>query len=164
MAGAKRRKSKSSVPFPPLQMILPRLRALSTLTRMEKQLFFAKARMDSPACREICRPSVSRPCAKTRHPCNGAPISKRTSRSRRTPFRESHNMLAGATQRSDSDPYDKTSPPITVGPHWMIMWPFDPKASGLPTTHRDKGAYIMWAGSSYAHLHVMGHPDGSGNQ
>jgi hypothetical protein len=26
-------------------------------------------------------------------------------------------MLAGATQRSDSDPYDKTSPPITVGPH-----------------------------------------------
>ena len=26
-------------------------------------------------------------------------------------------MLAGATQRSDSDPYDTTSPPITVGPH-----------------------------------------------
>ena len=30
-------------------------------------------------------------------------------------------MLAGATQRSDSNPYDKTSPPIAVGPHWMIM-------------------------------------------
>src|SRR5882757_5544466 len=28
-------------------------------------------------------------------------------------------MFAGATQRSDSDPYDTTSPPITVGPHWM---------------------------------------------
>ncbi len=28
-------------------------------------------------------------------------------------------MLAGATQRSDSDPNDKTSPPITVGPHWI---------------------------------------------
>jgi hypothetical protein len=67
-------------------------------------------------------------------------------------------MLAGATQRSDSDPYDKTSPPITVPPHWMIMWPFDPKATGLPTTHRDTGAYIMWAGSPYAHLHIMGHP------
>jgi hypothetical protein len=26
-------------------------------------------------------------------------------------------MLAGATQRSDSDPYDKTSPPLTMGPH-----------------------------------------------
>jgi hypothetical protein len=67
-------------------------------------------------------------------------------------------MLAGATQRSDSDPYDKTSPAITVGPHWMIMWPFDPKATGLPTKHKSTGAYIMWAGSPYAHMHVMGHP------
>ena len=70
-------------------------------------------------------------------------------------------MLAGATQRSDSDPYDKTSPPITVPPHWMIMWPFDPKATGLPTEHRDTGAYIMWAGSPYAHVHVMGRPEGN---
>jgi hypothetical protein len=67
-------------------------------------------------------------------------------------------MLAGATQRSDSDPYDTTSPPITVGPHWMIMWSFDPKTSGLPTTHKPTGAYIMWAGSPYAHVHVMGRP------
>jgi hypothetical protein len=67
-------------------------------------------------------------------------------------------MLAGATQRSDSDPYDKTDPPITVGPHWMILWPFDPKASGLPTHHKATGAYIMWAGSPYAHVHVMGTP------
>jgi len=67
-------------------------------------------------------------------------------------------MLAGATQRSDSDPYDTTSPAITVGPHWMIMWPFDPKATGLPTTHTPMGAYIMWAGTPYAHLHIMGRP------
>jgi hypothetical protein len=67
-------------------------------------------------------------------------------------------MLAGATQRSDSDPHDMTSPPIKVGPHWMIMWPFDPKATGLPTSHKPAGAYIMWAGSPYAHLHVMGSP------
>ncbi len=67
-------------------------------------------------------------------------------------------MLAGATQRSDSDPNDKTSPAITVGPHWMIMWPFDPKTTGLPTTHKPTGAYIMWAGSPYSHLHVMGRP------
>jgi len=67
-------------------------------------------------------------------------------------------MLAGATQRSDSDPYDKTSEAITVGPHWMIMWPFDPKTTGLPTTHKPTGAYVMWAGSPYAHLHVMGRP------
>jgi hypothetical protein len=67
-------------------------------------------------------------------------------------------MLAGATQRSDSDPHDMTSMPIEVGPHWMIMWPFDPKATGLPTTHRPTGAYIMWAGSPYAHVHIMGRP------
>jgi hypothetical protein len=67
-------------------------------------------------------------------------------------------MLAGATQRSDSDPNDKTSPAIAVGPHWMIMWPFDPKTTGLPTTHKPNGAYVMWAGSPYAHLHVMGRP------
>lgn len=67
-------------------------------------------------------------------------------------------MLAGATQRSDSDPYDTTSPPITAGPHWMIMWPFDPKTTGLPTTHKSTGAYIMWAGSPYAHMHIMGRP------
>jgi len=67
-------------------------------------------------------------------------------------------MLAGATQRSDTDPFDTTSPPIQVGPHWMIMWPFDPKATGLPATHRERGAYIMWAGSPYAHVHVMGRP------
>ena len=67
-------------------------------------------------------------------------------------------MLAGATQRSDSDPRDTTSPLIPIGPHWMIMWPFDPKTTGLPTTHKPTGAYIMWAGSPYAHLHIMGRP------
>jgi hypothetical protein len=67
-------------------------------------------------------------------------------------------MLAGATQRSDSNPYDTTSPPITVGAHWMIMWPFDPKTAGLPTTHKPTGAYIMFAGSPYAHVHIMGRP------
>jgi hypothetical protein len=70
-------------------------------------------------------------------------------------------LVAGATQRSDSDPYDKTSAPIKVGPRWMILWPFDAKATGLPTTHRDSGAYIMWAGSCYAHVHVMERPEGN---
>jgi hypothetical protein len=67
-------------------------------------------------------------------------------------------MLAGATQRSDTDPNDKTSPAIKIGPHWMILWPFDPKTTGLPTTHKPTGVYIMWAGSPYAHIHVMGRP------
>lgn len=67
-------------------------------------------------------------------------------------------MLAGATQRSDSDPFDKIAPPIKIGPHWMILWPFDPKTSGLPTKHKATGAYIMYAGSPWAHVHVMGMP------
>ena len=67
-------------------------------------------------------------------------------------------MLAGATQRSDSDSFDTSSEPIPIGPHWMIMWPFDPKTSGLPTKHKATGAYIMWAGSPWAHLHIMGRP------
>ena len=67
-------------------------------------------------------------------------------------------MLAGATQRSDSDPFDKTDPPIKIGPHWMILWPFDPKTSGLPTVHKATGAYIMYAGTPWAHVHVMGAP------
>jgi hypothetical protein len=69
-------------------------------------------------------------------------------------------MLAGATQRSDSDPLDRTDPPIRIGPHWMILWPFDPQTSGLPTTHRPTEAYIMFAGTPWAHVHVMGNPQG----
>ena len=67
-------------------------------------------------------------------------------------------MLNGALQHSYTDPFDRTSPAIPIGPHWMIMWPFDPKTTGLPTTHKPTGAYIMWAGSPYAHLHIMGRP------
>jgi hypothetical protein len=70
-------------------------------------------------------------------------------------------MLAGATQRSVSDPSDKASAPITIGPHWMIMWPFDPKTTGLSATRKDTGAYIMLAGTPYAHLHLMGQPVGT---
>jgi hypothetical protein len=67
-------------------------------------------------------------------------------------------MLAGATQRSITDPDDKKSPPLAVGPHWMIMMPFDRKTTGLPVTYSDTGAYIMWAGTRSAHLHIMGRP------
>jgi hypothetical protein len=67
-------------------------------------------------------------------------------------------MLAGATQRSISDRDDKTSTPLAIGPHWMIMMPFDPKTTGLPVTYSDTGAYVMWAGTPAAHLHIMGRP------
>ena len=65
-------------------------------------------------------------------------------------------MLAGA--RQVSDPSAKSSAPMMIGPHWMILWPFDPKTTGLSGTRKDTGAYIMLAGTPYAHLHIMGQP------
>jgi hypothetical protein len=67
-------------------------------------------------------------------------------------------MLCGATQRSYTDPFDTTSPAIPIGPHWMILWPFEAAASGLPTVMRDAGTMIMFAGTPYAHLHICGSP------
>lgn len=67
-------------------------------------------------------------------------------------------MLNGATQRSYTDPFDRTSPAIPIGPHWMIMWPFDARAAGLPTVMRDAGTLVMFAGTPYAHLHICGSP------
>jgi hypothetical protein len=67
-------------------------------------------------------------------------------------------MLCGATQHSNTDYSDKTSPAIPIGPHWMILWPFDAKHAGLPTTVRDAGAWIMFAGTPYAYLHICGTP------
>lgn len=74
-------------------------------------------------------------------------------------------MLCGATQHSNTDPFDKTSPAIPIGPHWMILWPFDAAAYGLPTTLRDKGAWMMFADTPYAYLHICGSPwEGNGYQ
>src|SRR5271163_1994096 len=67
-------------------------------------------------------------------------------------------MLNGALQHSYTDPFDRTSPAIPIGPHWMIIWPFDPKAAGLPSVMRDAGTLVMFAGTPYAHLHVCGSP------
>jgi hypothetical protein len=67
-------------------------------------------------------------------------------------------MLNGATQRSYTDPFDRTSPAIPIGPHWMILWPFDARTAGLPTIMRDAGTLIMFAGTPYAHLHICGSP------
>jgi hypothetical protein len=67
-------------------------------------------------------------------------------------------MLCGATQHSNDTPFDRTSPAIPIGPHWMVLWPFDAKHCGLPTTVRDAGAWIMFSGTPYAYLHVCGDP------
>jgi len=62
-------------------------------------------------------------------------------------------MLNGATQRSFTDPFDTTSPAIPIGPHWMVLWPFDAKAAGLSTVMRDAGTMVMFAGTA---SHVSG--------
>jgi hypothetical protein len=67
-------------------------------------------------------------------------------------------MLCGATQHSNDTPFDHTSPAIPIGPHWMILWPFDAKHCGLPMNVRDAGAWIMFAGTPYAYLHICGTP------
>ena len=67
-------------------------------------------------------------------------------------------MLCGATQHSNDTPFDRTSRAIPIGPHWMVLWPFDAKHCGLPTTVRDAGAWIMFSGTPYAYLHICGTP------
>jgi hypothetical protein len=67
-------------------------------------------------------------------------------------------MLNGALQRSYTDPFDRTSPAIPIGPHWMILWPFDATLAGLPIVMRDAGTLVMFAGTPYAHLHICGSP------
>lgn len=67
-------------------------------------------------------------------------------------------MLNGAIQHSYTDPFDRTSPGIPIGPHWMLVWPFDATAVGLPTVMRDAGALVMFDGTPYAHLHISGDP------
>lgn len=67
-------------------------------------------------------------------------------------------MLCGATQHSNTDPADRTSPAIPIGPHWMILWPYDAARDGLPRTVRDAGAWVMFDGTPYAYLHICGTP------
>jgi hypothetical protein len=67
-------------------------------------------------------------------------------------------MLAGATQRSVTDPDDKTSPSLAIAPHWMIMMRFNPKTSGIQEAYSDTGAYLMWSESRIGHMHINGSP------
>jgi hypothetical protein len=67
-------------------------------------------------------------------------------------------MLAGATQRSVTDPNDSTSPSLAIAPHWMIMMRFNPRTSGIPEAYSDTGAYLMWSETRIGHMHINGVP------
>lgn len=66
-------------------------------------------------------------------------------------------MLAGGSDISATDPWAQPTAGhqfIESPPHWMVMWPFDAKASGLSTTPKKTGTWLMWAGTPYAHLMI----------
>jgi hypothetical protein len=67
-------------------------------------------------------------------------------------------MFAGGTDWSATDPWATSGTPIQEPPHWMILWPFDPKASGLSDKVKTTGTWIMWAGTPYAHLMINQKP------
>jgi hypothetical protein len=67
-------------------------------------------------------------------------------------------MLQGGTDWSGSDPSASSGTPIKEPAHWMIMWPFDPKTTGLSVEAKQTGTWIMWAGTPYAHLMINQHP------
>ena len=68
-------------------------------------------------------------------------------------------MFAGGTDYSMTDPWPKPGKQVyKTPPHWMILWPFDPKASGLPSAFQSAGTFVMFKGTPYAHLMIIGKP------
>lgn len=68
-------------------------------------------------------------------------------------------MLAGGTYRSATDPYASAGKPFTEGPHWIILWPFDPTTTGISMEVKlTTGTWIMWAGTPYSHLMINQRP------
>lgn len=48
---------------------------------------------------------------------------------------------------------------VTEPPHWMLYWPFDSQATGIPSFPGSFGTYIMSDGTPYAHLMIYQDPD-----
>ena len=67
-------------------------------------------------------------------------------------------MLAGGSDWSATDPFATSGTPIQEPAHWMLMWPLDPKTSGLPTTPKQTGTWIMYAETPWAHLMIDQRP------
>ena len=68
-------------------------------------------------------------------------------------------MLQGGSDISATDPWaTKTDRFIESPPHYMIMWPYDAKATGFSTVPKKTGTWIMWAGTPYAHLMINQKP------
>ena len=58
----------------------------------------------------------------------------------------------------DQSPHAAGSRRVHEQAHWMLLWPYDAAATGLPTKENGAGTYIMWAGTPWAHLMVYQDP------
>ncbi|HEX9119095.1 MAG TPA: hypothetical protein VF840_01000 [Terriglobales bacterium] len=67
-------------------------------------------------------------------------------------------QLAGGTDWSASDPWATSGTLQKWPPCWIILWPFDPKTTGLSDKPKNTGTWIMWAGTPWAHLMINQHP------
>jgi hypothetical protein len=63
-------------------------------------------------------------------------------------------MLAGGMRRSATDPWATDGTPVKEPPHWSLIWPFDPKETGLSDKPKATGTWVMYAGTPYAHLMI----------
>lgn len=68
-------------------------------------------------------------------------------------------MLVGGTDASNTDPFATKPAPgadwVKTGPHWMIMWPFDPATTGFSAKPKSTGTYIMFPNTPWAHLMII---------
>ena len=51
-----------------------------------------------------------------------------------------------------------TTKKVKEPPHWMLLTPLDPAATGIPSHPNPGGTYIMFAGTPYAHLMIYQDP------
>jgi hypothetical protein len=60
--------------------------------------------------------------------------------------------LQGGSDLGATDPFvTNTDHYISSPAHFMVVWPYDAKASGFSTTPKSIGPEIMWAGTPHAH-------------
>ena len=67
--------------------------------------------------------------------------------------------IAKAGKVVDLDDKGNSGTPIKEPPHCLIMWPVDPKTTGLSVEPKQTGTWIMWAGTPYSRLVIKEHPN-----
>jgi hypothetical protein len=67
-------------------------------------------------------------------------------------------MLAGGTDWSATDPYATSGTPIKEPPHWMIMWPFDPRQYRVANDTQTDRYLDHVCGTPWAHLMINQRP------